>query len=220
MTPEIRGIEGVGSLNFIVGTPTGEFSDTLGDTGFGGNVFGAMRFRGTPFVLGLDVGFLVYGRSRRSVPFSSTVGPSVTVDVVTNNNIVQPHLVFRLQRPDGAVQPYVGVLGGFKYLFTETNVQDDDFGAGRVASTTNFDDFAWSGGAEGGLDAFVYRSKDGTRVGIHVGVQYLLGQNAEYLGEADLIDSNGNGQIDRDELDVRRSRTDLLIPQIGMTVRF
>jgi len=57
-------------------------------------------------------------------------------------------------------------------------------------------------------------------VSVHLGVQYLLGQEAEYLAEGDLTDDNENGQLDRSEMDVRRSRTTFLQPQFGVTFRF
>jgi hypothetical protein len=175
-------------------------------------------------VLGLDLGFLVYGRSVDTVPFSSTVGPRVQVEVVTTNNIVQPHLVLRLQPADGRVRPYIDGLFGFKYLFTETRVRDDDqFDDTDIASTTNFRDVAVSGGVGAGLDIRVYRGrpKDDVRtVSVHLGTQYLAGGQAEYLAEGALEDTNGNGQLDDEELSIRRSTTTLLQPQLGVTVQF
>ncbi|MEO1512241.1 MAG: hypothetical protein AAFU70_09225, partial [Planctomycetota bacterium] len=46
-------------------------------------------------------------------------------------------------------------------------------------------------------------------------VRYLLGGEAEYLQDDDF---NPDGSIDFSEVD--RSRTDLLIPQIGVIFRF
>jgi hypothetical protein len=51
-------------------------------------------------------------------------------------------------------------------------------------------------------------------------VQYLYGQEAEYLAEGEIEDVNENGRIDDEELDIRRSQTTLIQPQIGVTVRF
>jgi hypothetical protein len=47
-------------------------------------------------------------------------------------------------------------------------------------------------------------------VSLHLGVQYLLGQEAEYLAGGDLTDENENERLDQSELDVRRSRTTFL----------
>ncbi len=213
------------SLNFALGFPTGEFQDNIDDPGFGGSLYGGFQIGQSPVVIGLDLGFLVYGRSQQTVPFSQTIGPAVQVDVVTTNSIVQPHLTARLQPQDGMFRPYLAGFVGFKYLFTETDVRDDDRRRGQepIASTTNFDDFAFSGGAAAGMNIRLYRApieKALRDVSLHLGVQYLYGQEAEYLAEGGIEDVNENGRIDDEELDIRRSQTTLIQPQIGVTVRF
>ncbi|MEF8817231.1 MAG: hypothetical protein V5A58_10610 [Salinibacter sp.] len=183
-----------------------------------------------PLLVGVDFGILGYGRTTDQVPFSSTVGPRVPVEVTTSNMVLQTHLSARLQPRSGRFRPYAEGLAGFKYFFTRTRVGetdfDDDHGGGfgeEVASSTNFDDFALSGGLGAGIDIRVYRqsnpAKTLRRVDLHLGVQYLLGQEAEYLAEGDLTDENGNGQLERSEMDVRRSRTTFLQPQFGVTFR-
>ena len=180
----------------------------------------------SPVLFGLDLGFFGYGHVEEEVPFSSTVGPRVPVEVSTSNNVLETHLTARLQPRTGRVRPYAAALVGFKYLFTRSRVDEDDFGGNlgdEVASSTNFDDFALSGGVGAGIDIQVYRqdnpAKEVRRVDLHFGVQYLLGQEAEDLTEGALNDQNGNGQLDRSELDVRRSRTTFLQPTFGVTVR-
>ena len=220
-----RSLRGVGRLSFVVGVPTGAFRDNIDRLGFGGSVFGGVRLPQIPLVLGADLGFLVYGRSVDTVPFSGTVGPRVQVEVVTTNNIVQPHLVLRLQPADGRVRPYLDGLFGFKYLFTETRVRDEDRfdDDADIASTTNFRDATISGGVGAGLDIRVYRGRpkaDVRSASLHLGLQYLAGGRAEYLAEGSLEDTNNNGQLDDSELNIRRSRTPLLQPQIGVTVQF
>ncbi|WP_263784396.1 hypothetical protein [Salinibacter grassmerensis] len=117
------------------------------------------------------------------MPFSSTVGPRVPVEVSTNNNVVETHLSVRLQSRTGRFRPYVEGLAGFKYLFTRTTVGDDDFGeddlGDDIAGSTNYDDFALSGGAGAGVDVRVYQQPEPGKtvraVSVHLGVQYLLG---------------------------------------------
>jgi hypothetical protein len=214
--------QGVGDLSFIVGVPMNEFGDNVDGLGYGASLYAGLGSTDSPLQVGVDVAFLVYGRSTDRVPFSSTVGPRVLVDVVTTNSIVQPHLVLRVQPPSGSVRPYLEGLIGFKYLFTETSVEDDDQNT-RIASTTNFDDFAWSGGAGVGLDLRIGSTK--TETGhpatfyVTFGVQYLLGEQAEYLAEADLVDANDDGRLTEDELPIRSSRTDIIVPSIGFSVR-
>ncbi|MFP4229105.1 MAG: hypothetical protein ACLFTE_09790 [Salinivenus sp.] len=218
-------IRGEARASFVVGVPRQSFRDNIDGLGYGGTLFGGARLGDTPIVLGLDLGFLVYGRTVDTVPFSGTVGPRVTVDVVTTNSILEPHLVLRLQPADGRVRPYVDGLVGFKYLFTETKVRDEDVGNDDrdIASTTNFSDVALSGGVAGGVDVRLYRPAADAEIGtvsLHLGAQYLVGQRAEYLAEGSLEDTNGNGRLDDSELPIRRSTTTLLQPQIGVTVQF
>lgn len=218
-------VTGVGRINVLVGVPSGSFRDNIEGVGVGGSLFGGLRFRGAPFVLGLDLGVLIYGRTVDTVPFSTTVGPRVMVEVVTTNSILEPHLVLRLQPEVGRIRPYVDGLFGLKYLVTETRVRDEDRSDEEetVASTTNFSDVAVSGGAGAGVDIRVYRgseTEDVRTVSLHLGVQYLVGGRAEYLAEGSLEDTNGNGQLDDEELDVRRSNTTLVQPQIGVTLTF
>lgn len=227
-SPSVNRINGIGSVNFNVGIPTGDFADNIEDPGFGGDIYFGAQFGQSPVVLGLDLGFLIYGRSERTVPFSTTV--PIRVDLVTTNSIVQPHLSLRLQPPTGPIRPYIEGLGGFKYLFTETKVGDIDRNDDRdIASETNFDDFAWSGGGGAGIDFIVYRpdptrkARQGSKIhgiGLHLGAQYLFGQEAEYVAEGEIEDENGNNVIDVSELDIRRSATNLVILKLGATFYF
>jgi hypothetical protein len=215
------------SLNLNVGVPTGEFAENLEDPGVGGSLFLGSQLGTSPVVLGVDLGFLIYGRSRTSVPFSTTV--PIRVDLVTTNSIFQPHAVLRFQSLQGTVRPYVEGVGGFKYLFTETKVRDEDRRDDErdIASETNFDDFAWSGGGGAGLDIVVYQPQRGRgggmpmrSVSLHLGGQYLFGQEAEYVAEGPIDDQNGNNVIDRSELDIRRSATSLVVIKVGLTAYF
>lgn len=221
---EQDGLSGEASLNFLVGVPRGAFQDNIDGLGYGGELFVGLRLGNTPAVVGVDLGFLIYGRHTDTVPFSNTVGPRVTVDVTTTNNIFEPHLVLRLQSPGGRVRPYVEGLFGLKYLFTETRVENENRSDDEeeIASTTNFSDVALSGGVGGGVDIQVYRpaEKDVRGVSVHLGLQYLAGQRAEYLAEGALEDTNRNGRLDDSELPVRRSVTTLLQPRVGVSLQF
>jgi DNA-binding transcriptional ArsR family regulator len=57
-------------------------------------------------------------------------------------------------------------------------------------------------------------------VSLHLGTQYLLGQEAEYLAEGGLVDENEKGRLERSELDIRRSITTLVQPQMGVALGF
>ena len=206
------------TANFIMGIPVGEFDDNVSTVGFGLNVSGGIGFAGLPFMIGADLGYMIYGFERRSVPFSTTI-PDVTVDVETTNNIVLGHLFFRLQPQQGRFQPYLEGLFGFKYLFTRTSIKNISNGD-DVASSTNFDDFASSYGVGAGFDILISSNQrengKSLNISIHAGVKYLLGSNAEYLERGSITRLN-NGDV---VFDVSRSRTDLVMPQLGATFTF
>ena len=201
-----------GDISVIVGLPQGDFEDTVDNAGIGLNFFAGLGLGRTPVVIGLDGGFLVYGFERRHEPFSPTI-PDVEVAVETSNAIAMGHMVLRLQPPSGAVQPYVDGLFGVKYFFTETTVKDDDY-HDEIASTTNFDDAALSYGVGGGLDILLHRGR-GNAVLINAGARYLFGREAEYLQEGS-IERRGS----RIFFTTDRSRTDILIMQLGITLKF
>lgn len=206
------------SANFIVGIPVDEFADNVDNVGFGLNVTGGVGFKTVPFMIGLDLGYMIYGFERRSEPFSTTI-PDVTVDVETSNNIVLGHLVFRVQPQQGTFQPYLEGLFGFKYLFTRTSIQNQ-FSDENIASSTNFDDFASSYGAGAGMVVqIVQRENEVGRqssILLHLGFRYLLGSNAEYLQRGS-IERLSNGDI---AFEVAQSRTDLIMPMLGATFTF
>lgn len=219
-------ISGQVNLRGTVGVPRGGLRSNI--DGLGGGLHGYIGgwLGDRPLLMGLDIGIINYGRTVDDVPFSSTVGPRVPVEVTTNNNVLDTHLSLRLQSRHGRFRPFVEGLFGFKYLFTRTSIEDEGFGdnsGDEIADQTNYDDFALSGGAGAGLDIRLYRQKTTAKavraVSLHLGVRYLLGQEASYLAEGTLEDTNGNGRLDQSEMDVRRSRTTFLQPQFGVTIR-
>ena len=203
-----------GDISVVVGFPQGEFEDHVDDAGVGLNFFAGIGLGQTPFVVGLDGGFLVYGFERRREPFSTTI-PDVTVDVETSNAIAMGHVLLRLQPPTGFVQPYVDGLFGFKYFFTKTSISDEDFrGDDPIVSSTNFDDAALSYGVGGGLDIQIHQGRR-KAVLISVGARYLFGSEAEYLQEGSIERRNGRVFFTTD-----RSETDILMAQLGVTLKF
>ena len=209
-----------GSVSFLVGIPQGEFRDNVDNPGFGVDFFGGLGIGQSPVVLGLDVGFLIYGRERRTENFSPDI-PEVQVEVQTTNNIVQSHFVLRIQPPEGSIRPYADALVGFKYLFTQSEINSERFDDDDpIARSTNFDDFALSYGIGGGIDIDVYRpgpdkKTELSAVAIRIGAQYLLGSEADYLQEGSIRRTNGSLTFDVD-----RSRTTFLEPYLGVSVHF
>lgn len=207
-----------GNLDLVVGVPRGEFRDNVDRAGLGLEVGIGWAPRGAPFMVGIDFQYLNYGDESRREPFSTTI-PDVTVKVSTTNDIFMSHLAVRLQPNEGFFRPYMEGLAGVNYLFTRTeisNVSTDE----EVASSTNFDDAAFSYGGGAGAMFRVYESTDDANAGlkevlINVGTRYMLGGEAEYLKEGSVRRENG-----RVAYDVSKSETDLLTFRVGVVLRF
>ncbi len=208
-----------GGANFVIGFPQGKFKDNIDRNGYGfiANIGYAPQIN--PYMVGLEFAYLNYGSETRTEPFSTTI-PDVYVDVNTSNNIVLGDFFLRLQPNRGFFQPYIEGLIGFSYLFTETKIENIGNGDEEVASSKNFDDFAFNYGAGGGVAFVVYKAHENGNAGLRevlvdVGVKYVEGGEAEYLRKGSIRRENGYV-----EYDVLKSKTNLLTLQIGASVRF
>lgn len=203
-------------LDFLIGSPQGEFKKNVDKIGFGltGNVGYAPE--GTPVMLGLEFGFMNYGSMDRREPFSTTI-PDVFVDVSTTNNFVAGHVLVRIQPNTGVFRPYLQGMAGYNYLFTETKIENINVPGQEVASSNNLSDGAFSYGGGAGLMFLVYSPDDGSisDVFVDLGVRYSFGGEAEYMKEGSVRNVDG-----RVVYDILKSKTDLLIFQIGASVRF
>lgn len=210
------------SISGLVAVPQGEFDDALGTVGGGLSVGMLYAIPRSPVALGFEGSIAVYGYERRITPLSLTI-PDVQVGVTTSNNLAQGLAVLRLQVPRGGVRPYVDGVAGLTYLFTETRVEDDDdyyYEDGPSFSTTNFDDLALTAG--GGVGVLVElhsgRSDDGRPISVALDarLRYLAGSQADYLARGD-IERTRDGDL---FIAPRRSRTDLLVPHLGVSFTF
>jgi hypothetical protein len=205
-----------GGINFTLAFPQGEFKDNIDRLGFGGSLQ-FLFFNPTPDLpvsLGINLGYINYGSESRREPFSYTI-PDVFVDVDRTNNLINFHLLFQIISPTGVFRPYAEGLFGGSYIFTETSIKSRDYD--EVASSTNFDDFAWSYGAGGGFIILLTENL-GDEIGslfLDLKARYLFGSEAEYLKEGS-VTVEGR----RVTYDVTKSKTDLLQIQLGVTAYF
>jgi hypothetical protein len=205
-----------GGINFTLAFPQGEFKDNIDRLGFGAS----LQFLffdpqpNLPVSLGLNLGYINYGSESRREPFSHTI-PDVTVDVDRSNNLVNFHILFQIIPATGAFRPYAEGLFGGSYIFTETSIKSR--GTEEVASSTNFDDFAWSYGAGGGF-IILLSDNIGEDVGslyLDLKARYLLGSEAEYLKEGSVTIENNTVKYA-----VTKSKTDLLQLHLGVVAYF
>ena len=81
------------------GFPSGEFGKNITNSGIGLSGYFGYRLSKTPAVVGIDLGYLIYGYERRTEQFSLTI-PDVLVAVVTENSLFSMNTFFRLQKWD------------------------------------------------------------------------------------------------------------------------
>jgi hypothetical protein len=203
--------------SFMLAIPKNEFNDNVSNLGGGiqAQITLATPDKHNPFTVGLNASYMIYGMEHRHVPLSMSV-PDVTVEVSRTNSMASLHFLFQVSPFDGQVRPYFEGLAGGSYIFTETSVSgDNDFG--DFASSTNFDDFAWSLGVGGGFLINLTGDNPDIPGGLFLDfkARYMFGGEAEYLAEGDVIVNNG-----RTFVQTRTSTTDYLAFQIGVVAAF
>lgn len=202
----------MGGAALAIAQPIGDFADYVAN-GVGVAGHGLVRLGGAgAFALRLDGGFVNYGRERKTVPLSTTIG-RVRVDVTTQNNIFWLGAGPQLMVPRGPVRPYVNGTAGFAYFSTTSGVEDRETNE-RIIDDTNYDDLTFSYGGGGGVLIPVARNAR-TLFMIDLGARvHDNGRNVRYLREGGIRDLPG-GRI---ELDVIESRANLVTYHIGISV--
>jgi len=204
--------------DFMIGLPQNEFRDKIRGEGYGfSGHFG--RFIGdSPIMIGADIGYLNYGTEERWEPIPTIPGAAVLVR--TRNNIFMLHGFARVQPQEGRFRPFLEGLYGFKYLFTETSIKDS-YGQ-TLASATNLDDLAASWGVGTGIDLRLWEGP-GMKMDtgfydicLSLSADYLWGSEAQYLKKGSIV-PNPDGSV---TYLVLRSKTDMLLPRVGLRLRF
>ncbi len=214
------------AIDFDLAAPQGEFSDQLDKLGWGLNLMGGYRFGQTPIMLGLEFGFMNFGRDVRDAPLSTTI-PDLRVEVENSYNLVHGDILLRMIPPPTAIRPYVEGLVGFNYFYTETVIRDrGSFSGEERLRDTNFEDTALSYGLGAGVHFRLYQdramerdSEDVTPSSVYLSLssRYMFGREAEYLQEGSIDVVSRPGEV---LYDVSRSKTDLLYFKLGLVINF
>jgi len=201
-------------INFSLALPQGEFGEQVDNIGYG--LSGEFMFLSpkphSPFGVGINLGYYVYGNESRSEPMYNI--PEVFLKVDRTNNLANFHMIFELGLPSGRIRPYVQGLFGGQYLFTETSVKNENNNE-EFASSTNYDDWAWSYGAGGGI-SILLAGDPITEVGaiyLDFKGRYLFGSKAEYLKEG-AVEVIGQQVIYHPS----KSKTDMLTVHAGVRI--
>lgn len=210
-------------IGIIGGFPSGEFGDNVMNPGIGISGYVGYMIPRTPAVIGLDLGYLIYGHERRTEQFSLTI-PDVLVGVVTENNIFSMNAFLRLQTNPNPLRFYVEGVVGFHYLFTSTTIEDlPRFSGEDIASSTNLDDFAFTKGVGGGVLIEVWnggeertpQNRTLRSVSLELRMRYHDGSEADYLKRGDIVRRSGSA-----ELNITKSTTDLITAHFGLAIDF
>jgi hypothetical protein len=112
--------------------------------------------------------------------------------------------------PTGPIRPYVNVMAGGAYFFTESSVGGTD-DASDFASTRNFGDNVPSYGYGGGL--FIPFRVRYTPVGLDIGARFIRNGVTRYLREGGITDLPGGGFA----TSPIESETNLVVYHIGVS---
>lgn len=201
------------ALNLSIAIPQGEFAEQVDNLGYGltGELLLLSPKPKSPIGFGFDIGYYIYGLESRQEPWSYTV-PDVYLDVSRTNNLLNFHVLFQVGLPQGRIRPYVEGSFGGSYLYTQTSVsgQYNDL---EIASTTNYDDWAWSYGIGGGISILLSGDPE-TQIGaiyLDFKGRYLFGSEAVYLKEGSVEISGGQVRYYP-----RVSKTDLFSLHVGV----
>lgn len=206
-----------GAINFTLAFPTGEFKEKIDNLGYG--LSGEFQFLTpkpkSPFGMGLNLGYIIYGSESRREPLSTTI-PDVFVDVDRTNSLVNFHLLFKVGLPQGRIRPYIEGLFGGAYVYTTTSVKSQ-LSQEEFATSVNFDDWAWNYGFGGGIAILVSGDPNSNNGAVYLDLKgrYLFGSEAEYLRQGSV--TINNGQV---FYDVSRSETNLITAHIGVIAYF
>jgi hypothetical protein len=225
---EPRQSPGLLSIGGMVGAPRGAFADNIPHPGGGFVISYGSRLPYVPIVVGMELGYFLYGFNFRQEPFRILI-PDVRLEVTTLNSILMPKLFLRIQPDVGLIRPYMEGLIGMQWLVTTTTVdrdggyfeEDDTF-----LRTIDALDIAYNYGFGGGMMFRLYDERGtgtsstwGNRsyrsVWLDMRVRYLEGSQAEYLDTGTVRRVSG-----RASYDVLNSRTDMITVYLGLSMDF
>ena len=216
-------------LSSLHGTGIGELGDRIGRAGWGGSFYGGWLLPRTPFSLGVRLAMVNYGSEHNGNLEGYTA--AAPAGVKYNYNFLLAHIVFRAQPRQSLLTPYLEVLAGINYFFTQAYrgrssgvpfmVGDAVFIMDQNGSSTLLSSVTPSVGLGGGLKLRLARLSSGREaarasLGLFLDFQgrYLVGGTARYLTPGSLA-LNGDQLI----YDFQRSRTNLFCFSLGLSLR-
>ena len=202
--------------SFQIGVPLNSFRENLEGEGFGGGGEVFFRLGEQPLFLGAMVSGFSYDQLTQE--FTVDVGGFLKeYELQTNSNILLAHTGLRIQPSvNFPILPYVDGWVGLKSLATRTKLRDLELQEDNVIENRKEKgDVAFSYGGTIGFMFDVFKNSD---IVIDLKCSYLPGDNATYLVKrSDISGLTFDDPIEAFE--EKASPTDLLVPQIGISIR-
>lgn len=199
-----------GSL--MLGYPQGDFRANVDRMGFGLQVQGTFwsPSKERPFTIGFEGGYLVYGMTSETREWSDF--PGIYLKLNRTNSVANLHLLMQVSPFQGDVRPYIEGLFGGAYIWTTSEVKNEN-GDHYIASSTNYDDFTWNyGGGVGILFKLTDNIEKVSRLYLDLKARYLYGTEANYLTEESVFVNSLGKTI----FQPRKSKTDFFTFHIGV----
>jgi len=215
-------------LKVLSGIPVGQFGDHIGPTVWGGSFYGSYHLKGTPFAIGAQIGAAKYGSDDPAdipgYPLEPSTGTNFTY------NMYLSHVILRYEPPQSRITPYLEALVGVKWLLTKQYLGTTTLTPVYTGTTfmmidskdsvTVLSRVALSYGLGGGFRLHLFelsRNRGGNKgpvsVDLNLQGRYLFGGKAGYLREGAISFEDNQRQ-----LDIHRSRTDMLLFNIGISL--
>ncbi len=240
------GVAQFGSLGFSVGVPRNDFRENTDANGFGFDLTVGFPFqKGVPIYAGLDFNYMVYGRNAQNEDLVAEIISSqgtllgqldIPLRIINTNSLFGTHAFIRAVAPLDGIQPYAEGLIGFRYISTNTRIEDrsndrrfSDDDNDLIVRKTILDDFVFSYGFGGGL-----MFKVSPNLFIDLRLNYFRGERAQFFDGTDTeawsVEFTGSdaaydpANIQKGDLDfsteARESTTDLLVVKFGVAAKF
>jgi hypothetical protein len=222
--------QGEGGLGFRVMIPTGTFRQNSDAWGIGGGLQALFKIGGneSAVMLGGEISYTMYGHSTRkfSVPIARVgwTTYSRNYELAINNNMFMGHIMARIKpQHSGNVHPYADGLFGFNLLYTNASLKDltqnansNNNNTTNTTETNNqLSDIVLSYGGAVGIQF------GGDAIKFDVKCYYLFGGNAQYYDASSVSYSVDNaGIVNANFKEPKQSKTDVIIPQIGVIILF
>lgn len=190
-------LDGVVEISLLGAFPSGEYGDAVDGAGAGVDAMIGGRV-GDVLQLGLQLGWSRFGQAIVE-DFDGRLGEIA-------DNTFMSHVVLRVQPRFGRVRPYVEGLLGTRALFTT--------GSTGLLGEPYLDGSEWvaSYGLGAGLGVRLLGGAEGPQLSLSAGLRHLWGGQATHL----VVRDRHPDPI----FELRRSRTDVWQPRIGLSVAF